>query len=151
MWNSGKWGKHVENCYLRGFLRHLVPTFHASSYIDGTTHKSPMFLIQRISNVFSIHFSLWSDEESHHGGRWQKHWIYIHVSACIYSAISLIYSDIPAFILPQSFNESINGQLGFSQRIKTKQVFRVFDWKEDTHIEEDEEGKLIATRFILLW
>ena len=74
------------------------------------------------------------------------------MSACIYSAISLIYSDIPEFILQQSFNESIGGQLGFSQRIKTKQVFRVFDWKEDTHIEEEEEeeGKLIATRFTLL-
>ena len=50
---TGNRGKHVENCYLRGFLRHLVPSFHAPSYIDGTTQE-----YQRISNVFSIHFSL---------------------------------------------------------------------------------------------
>ena len=33
----GNVGKNVENCRLRGFLRHLVTRFQASSYVDGTT------------------------------------------------------------------------------------------------------------------
>ena len=37
-----------------------------------------------------------------------------------------------------------DGKLGLSQRIKAK-VFIVFDWKEDTSVEE-EEVKLIATK-----
>ena len=74
--------------------------------------------------------------------------MYIHVSTWIYSAIYLIYSDIPEFILLNIFNKFIGGKLGLSQRIKTKQVFIVFDWKEDTSVQE-EEGKVIATRFII--
>ena len=33
----------------------------------------------------------------------------------------------------------IGGKLGLSQKIKTKQVFIVFDWKVDTSIENEEE------------
>ena len=39
------------------------------------------------------------------------------------------------------FNELIGGELGASQKVKTK-VFMVYDWKEDTYIEE-EKGKAI--------
>ena len=53
-----------------------------------------------------------------------------HVSTCVYSAIYLMYSDILEFINQQIFNELIGGKLGLSQKIKTKQVFIVFDWKE---------------------
>ena len=72
----------------------------------------------------------------------------VYVSTRIYSAIYLIYSDIPEFILQRIFNELIGEKLGLSRRIKAKQVFIVFDWKEDTSIEE-EKGKVIATRFII--
>ena len=58
----------------------------------------------------------------------------------IYSAIYLIYLDITEFILQQNFNEFIGGKLDLSQKIKIK-VFIVFDWKEDTNIEEN--GKVI--------
>ena len=61
--------------------------------------------------------------------------------------IYLIYSDIPKFILKRIFKKLIGGKLGLSQRIKTKQVFIVFDWKEDASIEE--ERKVIATRFMI--
>ena len=37
------------------------------------------------------------------------------------------------------FNNLIGGKLGLSQKIKTKQVFIVFDWKVDTSIENEEE------------
>ena len=67
-----------------------------------------------------------------------------HVSTWIYSAIYLIYSNIPEFILQRIFNELIGGKLGLSQRIKTKQAVIVFDCKDDTSVEE--EGKVIATR-----
>ena len=40
-----------------------------------------------------------------------------------------------------------DGKLGLSQRIRTK-VFIVFDWKEDTSVEE-EEVKLTATKFAI--
>ena len=40
-----------------------------------------------------------------------------------------------------------DGKLGLSQRIRTK-VFIVFDWKEDTSVEE-EEVKLTATKFVI--
>ena len=40
-----------------------------------------------------------------------------------------------------------DGKLGLSQRIITK-VFIVFDWKEDTSVEE-EEVKLTATKFVI--
>ena len=62
-----------------------------------------------------------------------KLFIYIHI--------------MPKFILQQIFNDLIGGKLDLSQRIKTKQAFIVFDWK-DTSVEE-EEGKIIATRFII--
>ena len=39
------------------------------------------------------------------------------------------------------------GKLDLSQRIKAK-VFIVFDWKEDTSVEE-EEVKLIATKSVI--
>ena len=37
------------------------------------------------------------------------------------------------------FNNLIGGKLGLSQKIETKQVFIVFDWKVDTSIENEEE------------
>ena len=40
-----------------------------------------------------------------------------------------------------------DGKLGLSQRIRTK-AFIVFDWKEDTSVEE-EEVKLTATKFVI--
>ena len=40
-----------------------------------------------------------------------------------------------------------DGKLGLSQRIRTK-VFIVFDWKEDTSVEE-EKVKLTATKFVI--
>ena len=40
-----------------------------------------------------------------------------------------------------------DGKLGLSQRIRTK-VFIVFDWKEDTSVEE-EEVKLTTTKFVI--
>ena len=40
-----------------------------------------------------------------------------------------------------------DGKLGLSQRIRTK-VFIVFDWKEDTSVEE-EEVKLTSTKFVI--
>ena len=40
-----------------------------------------------------------------------------------------------------------DGKLGLSQRIKAK-FFIVFDWKEDTSVEE-EEVKLIATKSVI--
>ena len=46
--------------------------------------------------------------------------------------------DIPRYTWaysPANFNELIGGKLGLSTRIKTKQVFIVFDWKEDTSVE----------------
>ena len=51
------------------------------------------------------------------------------------------------FILQQIFNDLIGGKLDLSQRIKTKQAFVVFGWK-DTSVEE-EEGKIIAISFII--
>ena len=47
----GNAGKHVENCHLRGFIRHMVTSFQGSSYIDGTVLKC-----WRISIVFPAHF-----------------------------------------------------------------------------------------------
>ena len=44
--------------------------------------------------------------------------------------------------MQQVFSDLIGGKLGLSQNIKTKQVFIVFDWKENTII-ENEEGKVI--------
>ena len=76
----------------------------------------------------------------------------VHVSTWIYSVIYLIYSDIPEFILQQTFNELIDRKLGLSQKIKTKQFFIVFDWKEGISVAgEEEEGKVIATRFIIIY
>ena len=72
----------------------------------------------------------------------------VHVSTWIYYAICLVRSNILEFILQQIFDELIGGKLGLSQRIKTKQVFIVFDLKEDTSVKEG-EGKVIATRFII--
>ena len=48
----------------------------------------------------------------------------------------LIHSDIPEFTLQQIFNELIGGKLGLSQKIKTKQDFMVFHWKEDTALKK---------------
>ena len=72
----------------------------------------------------------------------------VHVSTWICSAIYLIYCNIPEFILQQIIDDLIVGKLDLSQIIKTKQVFIVCDWKEDTSVEE-EERKVIATRFII--
>ena len=63
-------------------------------------------------------------------------------SECTYVCLDL-FCDTPEFILQQIFNDWTGWKLGFSQRIKVKQVFIVFDWKEDTSVkeEEEEEGK----------
>ena len=34
----GNGWKQEETCRLRGFLRYLVTSFQATSYVDGTTH-----------------------------------------------------------------------------------------------------------------
>ena len=41
-----------------------------------------------------------------------------------------------------NFNKLIDGKPGLSQKMKTKQVFIVLDWKRNTSIEK-EEGKII--------
>ena len=81
MWNTGKRkrkeGKHAGNCCLRGFLKHLVTSFEAASYIDRTSYER-----WRISIVFPTHFSLWSDQESVHEARRQSE--AVDVAICIY-------------------------------------------------------------------
>ena len=64
---------------------------------------------------------------------------------CVYLDL---FCDIPEFILQQIIDDFIGRKLGLSQIIKTKQVFMVCDWKEDTSVEEGER-KVIATRFII--
>ena len=49
----GNGGKHVGNCSLQGFLRHLVTNFQASSYIDGKPLE-----FWGISVIFPVHLSL---------------------------------------------------------------------------------------------
>ena len=63
-------------------------------------------------------------------------------SECTYVCLDL-FCDTPEFILQQIFNDWTGWKLGFPQWIKVKQVFIVFDWKEDTSVkeEEEEEGK----------
>ena len=142
----GNEGKYVGNSRLQGFLRHLVTSFQTASYMDETTQKC-----RAISIAFPAHFYLWIDQEYQPEARWQ--WAQdVHVSTWIYSAIYLIYSDIPEFIHQQIIDELIGGKLGLSQIIKTKQVFIVCDWKEDTSVEEGER-KAKATKFIIsyLW
>ena len=75
-------------------------------------------------------------------------WIYY----AIYLIYSLIYSDIPQFILLQISYELIGGKLDLSQRIKTKQVFIVFDdWKEVTSVEEKEGTFFEQFFFKIIW
>ena len=69
----------------------------------------------------------------------------VHVSTWIYSVIYMIYSNIPEFILQRIFNQLISGKLGLSQRIKTKQVFIMFDWKDETSVEEEEKAIAIIS------
>ena len=47
----------------------------------------------------------------------------------------------------------ISGKLGLSKKIKTKQVFVVFDWKENISIEEEEEeeGKVILNLTLVIY
>ena len=47
-------GEHVGNCRLLGFLRHLVTSSQAATYLDGTTRKC-----WGISTVFSAHFLIY--------------------------------------------------------------------------------------------
>ena len=49
----GNEGKYVENSHLQGFLRHLVTSFQAASYMDEKTQKC-----WAISIVFPAHFYL---------------------------------------------------------------------------------------------
>ena len=49
-------------------------------------------------------------------------------------ALYLMYSDIPEFILHQIFNGLIGRKLGLLQKIKTKQLFIVFDWNAPVQI-----------------
>ena len=44
----------------------------------------------------------------------------------------------------------IGEKLGLSKNIKTKQVFVVFDWKENISIEE-EEGKVILNLTVVIY
>ena len=69
----------------------------------------------------------------------------VHVPTWIYSVIYMIYSNIPEFILQRIFNQLISGKLGLSQRIKTKQVFIMFDWKDETSVEEEEKAIAIIS------
>ena len=126
---KGNGGKHEGNFHeVRGFLGHLVTSFQVASYIDRC---------RGIFNIFPAHFSFWSDQKSQHEARLQRHWMYM----CVYLDL---FCDIPE-ILRYTWVYS----KGNFQRIKAKQVFIVFNWKEDTSVEE-EEGKLrkvIANRF----
>ena len=48
--------KHVENCLLREFPRHLVTGSQAASFIEGTIHEcgeSPLFIPAHFSDHFS--------------------------------------------------------------------------------------------------
>ena len=108
--NGGE-GGHVGNWRLQGFLRHLVTSFQAASYIDGTTNECRGIFI-----VFPAHFPAHVVKQSEISARSKvTEALDFHVSTCIYSAIYLIYSDIREFILQQIFNELIGEKLGSSQ------------------------------------
>ena len=151
MWNTGKrkrkWGKHVGNCCLHTGISWTFS--NQFSCKDRTTGRKNPRVLGNL-NCFPAHFSLWRDQNSQHEAKWQSKAVDVHLATWIYSAIYLIYSDIHEFILQQIFNELIDGKLSLFQRIKTK-AFIVFDW-EDASVEE-EEAKVIATRFIIhyLW
>ena len=61
----------------------------------------------------------------------------VYLSSWIYSAIYLIYSDIL----------SLSAYL--KEPKQNKFSWCLIGWKEDTSVEEEEEGKVIATRFIM--
>ena len=95
----------------------LVTSFQAASYIDGTTQEN---------RGIPIAFPARRKNEA----RWQRQWMYMCLPGFILR-YTWVYS-------PANFPIS---NFGFSQRIKAKQVFIVFDWKEDTSVKEEEEGK----------
>ena len=60
----------------------------------------------------------------------------------LYLAVELLVAvvgnnSVAAVIMQQIFNELIGGKFSLSQRIKTKQVFVVFDGKENTSRQDD--------------
>ena len=140
MWNAGKhkrkWVETWEIAFLWGFLWHLVTSFQAASYIDRTTHQCwEMFFlhIEAVRNLSTTQYDRGTG------------------CTCVYLHLfwdKLIYTWVYS---PVNFNKLSGGKLSLSGKIKTEQVFIVFDWNEDTSIEE--EGKVIATRFIInyLW
>ena len=88
----GNGGNHVGNWHLWRFLRHLVTSFQAASYIDGTTREC-----RGISIVSRTFFLVKRSEISARSKMTEA--LNVHVSTWIYSATYLIYSDIIIIII----------------------------------------------------
>ena len=96
-------GSNLGNCPLSGFLRHLITSFQAASYINGTTRED-----RGISIVIPPHFFLVKPSEISARSKLTEA-LDVYVSTWIYVAICLIYSDKTEFIFQQFFNELIGG------------------------------------------
>ena len=119
-------GKHKWNCRLWGLLRRLVTSFQATSYIDGTTYQC-----WGISIVFPTHFSLRSDQESHHEARWHRHcWMYMCLPGFIlwYTWYTYIYLSL---FSSKVFTSWLVGNLAYLKESKQNKFSKIFGWKED--------------------
>ena len=131
----GNAGKHVWNCHLQGFLGHLVTSFPAAPYDPWMMGN--IFPCEVIKN----HSMNQDDRGTDCAAR---------VSNWIYSARHTWYSQIYLSLFASKLLTSwLVGNSAYPK--ESKQVLIVFDWKEDTSLEE--EAKVNATRFIIsyLW
>ena len=110
MWNTRKctrrWGQACGELPFTGILRHLVTRFQAPSYINGQAMnvKESLFLMHIFLYEAIRNLSTKQDDR---------------ITSWIYSAIYLIYLDIPKFILQWIFNKLIDGKFRPFQKIKT--------------------------------